>query len=141
MQRQCSRSAVRLARPCGGTQTMDVVDLWTGRRASALRASLRMSNEAFAARLGAGVRTVANWEANPDMVLSPGMQEVLDAALKDAEESVQRRFGMLLAVQEGSISANLAGDAAPTPQISERPSPDAAVQSSQTRWREVRQYL
>lgn len=68
---------------------MDVVDIWTGRRASALRASLRMSNEAFANRLGAGVRTVANWEAKPDVVLSPAMQEILDTALADAGDAVQ----------------------------------------------------
>src|SRR4051794_12440659 len=141
MQRQCSGSAVLLARPCGGIQKMDVVDLWTGRRASALRASLRMSNEAFANRLGAGVRTVANWEANPDMVLSPGMQEVLDAALKDADESVQRRFGMLLAAQEGAAQPK-PGESPPR-QVGRgaRPSPDAAVETSQTEWRQVRQYL
>ncbi len=119
---------------------MDVVDLWTGRRAAALRASLRMSNEAFAARLGAGVRTVANWEANPDMVLSPGMQEILDAALKDAGESVQRRFGMLLTAQAGRISTSPAR-AVGSSQNSNRPLPDAAVEASQARWREVRQYL
>ncbi|MFG1628992.1 hypothetical protein [Kribbella sp. NPDC049227] len=96
-----------------------------------------MSNEAFASRLGAGVRTVANWEANPNMVLSPGMQEVLDAALRDADDSVQRRFGMLLDAQPGATSQI---EARPT-QADERPSPDAAVEASQTHWREVRQYL
>ncbi|WP_328525627.1 hypothetical protein [Kribbella sp. NBC_00359] len=96
-----------------------------------------MSNEAFASRLGAGVRTVANWEANPDMVLSPGMQEVLDAALKDAGEDVHRRFGMLLSAQEGAPAK-----ASDQPiGISEQPSADAAVEASQAHWREVRQYL
>ncbi|TCC53464.1 hypothetical protein E0H75_07170 [Kribbella capetownensis] len=100
-----------------------------------------MSNEAFASRLGAGVRTVANWEANPDMVLSPGMQEVLDAALKDADGSVQRRFGMLLADQERALSPAPANTSARRAQTGGRPSPDAAVEASQTHWREVRQYL
>jgi hypothetical protein len=100
-----------------------------------------MSNEAFASHLGAGVRTVANWEASPDMVLSPGMQEVLDAALKDADEGVQRRFGMLLTAQEGSAPAAVGGS---TPRLLEpgsRPAPEAAVEASQTDWRDVRQYL
>jgi hypothetical protein len=100
-----------------------------------------MSNEAFAGRLGAGVRTVANWEANPDMVLSPGMQEILDTALKDAEESVQRRFGMLLAAQERSAPAASAESSAQPLRSDERPSPDAAVEASQAHWRQVRQYL
>ncbi|MFI6827577.1 hypothetical protein ACIBG5_10790 [Kribbella sp. NPDC050241] len=100
-----------------------------------------MSNEAFASRLGAGVRTVANWEAHPDMVLSPGMQEVLDAALKDADESVQRRFGMLLAGHEGTNSQTPAETSVRPIQTGERPSPDGAVEASQTHWREVRQYL
>ncbi|WP_350280463.1 hypothetical protein [Kribbella sp. HUAS MG21] len=120
---------------------MDVVDLWTGRRASALRAALRMSNEAFAGRLGAGVRTVANWEANPDMVLSPGMQEVLDAALKDADEAVQRRFGMLLAAQERQDSPSASEGPSQPARSSARPSADSAVEASQTQWRQVRQHL
>jgi hypothetical protein len=100
-----------------------------------------MSNEAFASRLGAGVRTVANWEANPDMVLSPGMQEVLDAALKDADESVQRRFGMLLAAQDGTVQRATAENSMRAIQPGDRPSPDAAVEASQTHWRQARQYL
>ncbi|TCC65687.1 XRE family transcriptional regulator [Kribbella pittospori] len=75
------------------------------------------------------------------MVLSPGMQEVLDAALKDADESVQRRFGMLLEAQPGAISQLQTERSARLTQADERPSPDAAVEASQTHWREVRQYL
>lgn len=74
---------------------MDVVDRWTGQRAAALRAALRMTNEAFADHLGAAVRTVANWEAKPHLVLSPAMQEVLDAALHQAADSVKQRFALL----------------------------------------------
>ncbi|MEV8374312.1 hypothetical protein AB0P21_16330 [Kribbella sp. NPDC056861] len=110
---------------------MDVVDLWTGRRASALRASLRMTNEAFAAHLGAAVRTVATWEAKPDMVLSATMQEVLDSALKSAGEDVHRRFAMIL------------GDTAAEPVVrsTTRPAPEAAVEASQQAWRKVRRHL
>ncbi|WBQ06251.1 hypothetical protein [Kribbella sp. CA-293567] len=110
---------------------MDVVDLWTGRRASALRASSRMTNEAFAAHLGAAVRTVATWEAKPDMVLSATMQEVLDSALKGADADVQRRFEMILKD--------------PTPESVQRsttrPPPEAAVEASQQAWRRIRQHL
>jgi len=119
---------------------MDVVDLWTGRRASALRASLRMSNEAFAGRLGAGVRTVANWEAKPDMVLSPGMQEILDTALADAGDAVQRRFALLLAAEEGARGPSSPAVVKPV-LTNARPSPEAAVEANQAAWREVRQYL
>ncbi len=74
---------------------MTVVDRWTGRSASALRAALRMTNEAFANHLGAAVRTVANWEAKPDIVLSAAMQEVLDAALERSPDSAKTRFALL----------------------------------------------
>ncbi|TCM35109.1 XRE family transcriptional regulator [Kribbella sp. VKM Ac-2568] len=119
---------------------MDVVDIWTGRRASALRASLRMSNEAFANRLGAGVRTGANWEAKPDVVLSPAMQEILDTALADAGDAVQRRFGLLLAAAEDG-AADVLRPATATVTTDSRPLPVAAVEASQAAWREVRQYL
>lgn len=74
---------------------MDVVDVWTGRRASALRTALRMSNEAFARHLGAAVRTVAYWDAKPSTMLSPALQEVLDAALDQASSSARQRFELL----------------------------------------------
>jgi tetratricopeptide (TPR) repeat protein len=79
---------------------MEIVDLWSGRKAAALRAALRMTNEAFAGHLGAAVRTVAKWEAQPEIVLSPPMQEVLDAALTQATDSARARFGLLIAATE-----------------------------------------
>jgi hypothetical protein len=54
-----------------------------------------MTNESFAAHLGAAVRTVANWEAKPDIVLSATMQEILDTALHQASEQTKQRFSML----------------------------------------------
>src|SRR6266508_906185 len=78
-----------------GRWSMDVVDVWTGRRASALRAALRMSNESFAGHLGAAVRTVAQWDAKPDTVLSPTMQAVLDRAFEQASESARSRLALL----------------------------------------------
>jgi hypothetical protein len=87
---------------------MTVVDRWTGRSASALRTALRMTNEAFADYLGAGVRTVKYWDAMPERVLSEAMQETLDAALEQAPDSAQERFALLLSssAAEGDERAN-----------------------------------
>jgi DNA-binding transcriptional regulator YiaG len=46
---------------------MDVAPGGTGRAACTLQAALRMSNEAFAAHLGIGVRTVAGWHQKSDL--------------------------------------------------------------------------
>jgi hypothetical protein len=75
---------------------MTVVERWTGDSASALRAAMRMTCEAFAEHLGAGVRTVKYWDAMPDRVLSEAMQETLDAALDQASASAKDRFALLL---------------------------------------------
>jgi hypothetical protein len=56
-----------------------------------------MTIEAFAEHLGVAVRTVAKWEAQgPKIVPTPGIQEVLDAALERATPAQQSRFQMLL---------------------------------------------
>src|SRR5262245_11266533 len=75
---------------------MTVVERWTGSSASALRAAMRMTCEAFAEHLGAGVRTVKYWDAMPDRVLSEAMQETLDAALDQASASAKDRFALLV---------------------------------------------
>ena len=72
-----------------------VVDRWTGRQASALRAALRMTNEAFAHRLGVSVRAVAKWNAIPHLVPIPELQRVLDTALSQAPADAQHRFVLL----------------------------------------------
>ena len=68
---------------------------WTGRTACALQAALRMSNEAFAAHLGVGVRTVAGWHQKPDMRPRPEMQQALDTALARATAAAGERFAVL----------------------------------------------
>jgi hypothetical protein len=73
---------------------MDVVTGWTGRAACALQAALRMSNEAFAAHLGIGVRTVAGWHQKPDMCPRPEMQQLLDTALARASAEARERFAV-----------------------------------------------
>lgn len=74
---------------------MDVIDMWNGRTACALQAALRMTNEAFAERLGVAVRTVAGWHADPQIVPRTEIQAALDTVFEGATPTVQRRFGLL----------------------------------------------
>jgi hypothetical protein len=76
---------------------MDSVTGWTGRLACALQAALRMTNEAFAAHLGIGVRTVASWHQKPTLQQSSELQQVLDTTLEQTSPSVQARFAKLAA--------------------------------------------
>jgi 8-oxo-dGTP diphosphatase len=75
---------------------MDVVDTWTGRTACLLQSAMRMTNEAFAERLGISVRTVTRWHAAPDMTHRTEVQQILDTAYEQADEAVQRRFQLLV---------------------------------------------
>lgn len=68
---------------------------WTGRAACALQAALRMSNEAFAAHLDIGVRTVAGWHQKPGTRPRPDIQQLLDTALARAPAHVAERFAVL----------------------------------------------
>jgi hypothetical protein len=76
---------------------VEVVDIWTGQRASALRIALRMTNEAFAQHLGTAVRTVAKWNAQPDLVPVSELQSALDTALSRASAEQRARFAILSA--------------------------------------------
>ncbi|MET7788110.1 NUDIX hydrolase [Streptomyces sp900116325] len=84
---------------------MDVVDQWTGRLACVLQEALRMSNEAFANRIGASPRTVAGWHATPDIVPRVEMQAALDTIYEKAGEMVQRRFSLLSRPPEERVQA------------------------------------
>lgn len=75
---------------------MDVVDIWTGERANALQRAMRLTNEAFAERLGTAVRTVAKWSANPDSEQANELQQALDTLLYQAPDQVKARFSLLL---------------------------------------------
>lgn len=75
--------------------TVAVIDQWSGWHATALRKALRMTNESFAEHLGVAVRTVAKWNARPERIPSPALQEVLDAALFTAAEPTRTRFALL----------------------------------------------
>jgi hypothetical protein len=77
---------------------MEMVAGWTGSNACALQAALRLSNEAFADRLGIAVRTVAAWHQKPALRPRPEMQQLLDTALAQAPASVRERFTVLAGV-------------------------------------------
>ena len=76
---------------------MQVVELWTGRHANALRNALRMTNESFARKLGTATRTVAKWNAEPDLVPVAELQRALDTVLETSSEATQQRFAALSA--------------------------------------------
>jgi hypothetical protein len=76
---------------------MMVIESWTGKRATALQRAMRLTNEAFANRLGVAVRTVANWHARPTIVPSADLQQVLDTMHKQASKEAQTRFAHLAA--------------------------------------------
>ncbi len=74
-----------------------MVDSWTGRHANALRRALRLTNEGFAEQLGTAVRTVAKWNADPELVPTAELQRALDTMLSRAPEDARTRFALLLA--------------------------------------------
>jgi 8-oxo-dGTP diphosphatase len=84
---------------------VDVIDTWNGRTACALQAALRMTNEAFAARLGVAVRTVAGWHSEPDIVPRTEIQAALDTEYERSGEAVRERFGLLARPTAGPAQA------------------------------------
>jgi hypothetical protein len=72
------------------------VDIWTGRTAHALQLALRMTNEGFAERIGASVRTVAKWSANPNSVQIPDLQRALDTMHSQASAEEKERFARMI---------------------------------------------
>jgi tetratricopeptide (TPR) repeat protein len=74
---------------------MDVVGIWKGRHANALQRAFRLTNEGFADRLGVAVRTVAKWNAHPELEQTPEMQQVLDTVLSQAPDDVKARFAQI----------------------------------------------
>jgi hypothetical protein len=97
---------------------MSLTKAWTGRTACALQSALRLSNEAFAARLGVAVRTVAAWHQKPDLRPKSEMQQLLDTALAQASDEVQTRFAQLAGVPSA---------ASPTPDAERRLAADSTI--------------
>lgn len=92
----CSRNALRMQRQSDAMGHRIVIVRWTGRHATALKLALRMSSEAFAERLGAGLRAVAEWSREPDMVPTTVMQHALDTLLSQSDDDAQTRFELLV---------------------------------------------
>lgn len=89
---------------------MNVVDLWTGRSASALRAALRMSTEAVANRLGTGVRIRSELgrETDDGAVTGNAGHCVHVAAVTFNQADVgcgQRPYGLLVAARVDDVEA------------------------------------
>jgi transcriptional regulator with XRE-family HTH domain len=82
---------------------MTVIEKWTGRHAHALRTALRLTNEAFAERLGVSPRTVTKWSERPEMVPSEHLQGLLDTSLNEASPDARVRFAATLGLDQRRI--------------------------------------
>jgi|GraSoiStandDraft_16_1057320.scaffolds.fasta_scaffold1368776_2 transcriptional regulator with XRE-family HTH domain len=82
---------------------MTVIEEWTGRHAHALRTALRLTNEAFAERLGISPRTATKWRERPEMVVSPHLQAALDTSLSEAPPDARVRFAANLGLDQRRI--------------------------------------
>jgi 8-oxo-dGTP diphosphatase len=76
---------------------VDLVREWTGRKACALQAALRETNDSFAARLGIPARTVVSWHQKPDLKPRTAQQQLLDVLLERASPNERARFAAELA--------------------------------------------
>lgn len=85
---------------------MDVVGIWQGKHASALQRAFRSTNEGFAGQLGVAVRTVAKWNANPDLEQTAEMQQILDTALDQAPDQVKARFAQIMSTANSPALLN-----------------------------------
>jgi hypothetical protein len=83
---------------------------WTGRTACALQSALRLSNEAFAERLGVAVRTVAAWHQKPTLRPKPEIQQLLDTALAQAAQDAQARFTQTIRETDSSTTTQVTRD-------------------------------
>ncbi len=88
-----------------------LVDRWTGRHASTLRAALRMSQDEMAAMLGVAKRTIASWHERPDADIRLELQRALDTAYERAPEAAKIRFARQLSADEAA-DLDAAGKAA-----------------------------
>jgi tetratricopeptide (TPR) repeat protein len=129
---------------------MATVQRWSGREAKALRLALRMTVRGFAAYLGAGVRTVASWEASGSAISPrPELQAALDTALQRADDGAKARFYLLSEPEHrqggDAPGAEITAGSMPRPptvtltldEASPEPGPDTVVLRVQLDGREV----
>lgn len=97
---------------------MVMVRRWTGRESRALRHAMRLSVGDFAAKLGAGARSVTKWEAQREQAqLRPDSQALLDTMLERAGAEVHERFSLLLGAASGETAAEPEGTFGRTAEI------------------------
>jgi hypothetical protein len=94
---------------------MEMIEGWTGASACVLQGALRMSNEAFAERLGINVRTIAGWHQKPARRPNSEMQQFLDTALSQASPEAKKRFVLLIG-HPGQFMAPATASHAATPE-------------------------
>jgi len=80
-----------MARECARAMMATVTE-WAAADAVCLQQAMRMTNEAFAVRIGIATRTVAKWRANPGMRLSLDVQQALDTLMRQADSETVERF-------------------------------------------------
>ncbi|MGH8883779.1 MAG: hypothetical protein ACRDYX_01115 [Egibacteraceae bacterium] len=83
------------AEPATSAGPKVVVNRWTAPLACALQVALRLDIYEFAELLSGGWRTVADWQAKPEIVPKRRMQRALDAVLRGADDEAQVRFANL----------------------------------------------
>lgn len=86
---------------------MSAAHEWTGRDATALRKSLRLTEGRFAAALRVAPRTVANWSTNPATIPRSGVQDSLDKLFEGSSAAVKARFEELTSGQPASPSGSV----------------------------------
>lgn len=91
---------------------MEMVTGWTGREACALQAALRLSNVAFAGKLGIGLSTVKDWHDRPSLRPRPETQRILDTTLAQASAAERERFAALLGQPARTGNASVGEEAA-----------------------------
>lgn len=75
----------------------EVVLLWTGHHANALRLASRMTLDQFAEVLGMSKRAVSGWSSGKaDVVLRPDTQAILDEGYERASDAVKARFALFV---------------------------------------------
>jgi len=96
---------------------------WTAREACALQAALRMSNVAFAGRLGIGLSTVKDWHERPSLRPRPETQRILDTALAQASAAERERFAALTGQPAQTDNAGAGEDGTGAADDENRPDP------------------
>jgi hypothetical protein len=86
-----------------------------------------MTNEQFAQHLGTGVRTVAKWNAQPELVPITELQRALDTMLSRSSMDVQERFASIVHSQAPPVPPQRQADHRAVSDAERRLAEDASV--------------